>query len=40
MELISLVIMALGLVALVAIYILSRISRRDLPQKRDESVPV
>lgn len=40
MELISLVIMALGLVALVAIYVLSRISRRDLPQKRDETVPV
>jgi cell division protein ZipA len=40
MELVSLIIMVLGLVALVAIYIISRISRRDLPQKRDVNVPV
>lgn len=40
MELVSLIIMALGLVALVAIYMVSRISRRHLPQKRDVSVTV
>lgn len=40
MELVSLIIMALGLVALIAIYVLSRISRRHLPQKRDVSVTV
>lgn len=40
MELVSLIVMALGLVALVGIYMLSRLSRRQLPQKRDENVPV
>ncbi|MBU0654447.1 MAG: cell division protein ZipA C-terminal FtsZ-binding domain-containing protein [Gammaproteobacteria bacterium] len=40
MELVSLIIMVLGLVALVAIYVISRVSRRNLPQKRDETVPV
>lgn len=40
MELVSLIIMVLGLAALVGIYVLSRVSRRQLPQKRDESVPV
>ncbi|MEN9501008.1 MAG: hypothetical protein RI964_293 [Pseudomonadota bacterium] len=40
MELISLVIMVLGLVALVAIYIISRMSRRHLPQKRDDNIPL
>ncbi|MEB4591766.1 cell division protein ZipA C-terminal FtsZ-binding domain-containing protein [Candidatus Thiothrix sp. Deng01] len=39
MELVSLIIMVLGLAALVGIYVISRISRRNLPQKRDESVP-
>ncbi len=40
MEMVSLIIMALGLVALVAIFIISRIARRDLPQRRDGSIPV
>lgn len=40
MELVSLIIMVLGLAALVGIYVLSRVSRRNLPQKRDENVPV
>lgn len=40
MELVSLIIMVLGLVALVAIYVISRVSRRNLPKKRDETVPV
>jgi cell division protein ZipA len=40
MELVSLIIMILGLVALVGIYAVSRVSRRDLPQKRDTNVPV
>lgn len=34
METISLVIMAAGLVALAAIFVLSKISRKDLPQKK------
>jgi cell division protein ZipA len=40
MEVVSLIIMALGLVALVGIFIISRIARRDLPQRRDGSIPV
>lgn len=40
MELVSLIIMGLGLLALAAIYIVSRISRQDLPKKRDEPVPL
>jgi cell division protein ZipA len=40
MELVSLIIMVLGLAALVGIYVISRVSRRNLPQKRDEVVPV
>ncbi len=40
MELVSLIIMAVGLIALVAIYVISRMARRDLPQKRDENVPI
>ncbi len=40
MELVSLIIMVLGLVALVGIYVISRVSRRSLPQKRDENVPM
>lgn len=40
MELVSLIIMVLGLAALVGIYVISRVSRRSLPQKRDENVPV
>lgn len=39
MEVVSLIIMGLGLVALVAIFIISRIARRDLPQRRDGSIP-
>lgn len=40
MELISLIIMALGVIALIGIYVISRVSRRNLPKKRDETVPV
>lgn len=40
MELVSLIIMGLGLLALGAIYVVSRISRQDLPKKRDETVPL
>lgn len=40
MELVSLIIMVLGLAALVGIYVISRISRRQSPQKRDENIPV
>lgn len=40
MELVSLIIMVLGLAALIGIYVISRVSRRNLPQKRDESVPM
>ncbi|WMP18331.1 cell division protein ZipA C-terminal FtsZ-binding domain-containing protein [Thiothrix lacustris] len=40
MELVSLIIMVLGLAALVGIYVISRISRRQSPQKRDENVPI
>ena len=39
MEIVSLIIMVLGLVALVAIYVISRMSRSQLPKKRDENVP-
>lgn len=39
MELVSLIIMVLGVVALIGIYVISRISRRNLPQKGDETVP-
>lgn len=39
MELVSLIIMVLGLVALVGIYVISRVSRHA-PQKRDENVPL
>ena len=34
MEIVSLIIMAVGLAALVGIYILSRMSRRDVPRRR------
>ena len=40
MELVSLIIMVLGLAALVGIYVISRISRQNSPTKRDETVPV
>ncbi|UOG91404.1 MAG: cell division protein ZipA C-terminal FtsZ-binding domain-containing protein [Candidatus Thiothrix sulfatifontis] len=40
MELVSLIIMVLGLAALVGIYVISRISRRNSPTKRDETVPM
>jgi cell division protein ZipA len=39
MELVSLIIMVLGLAALVGIYVISRVSRHA-PQKRDENVPL
>lgn len=40
METVSLIIMFIGLLALVALYLLSRLSRRNLPRKHDEAVPV
>ncbi len=40
MELVSLMIMGLGLLALAAIYMVSRMSRQEMPRKRDEAVPV
>ncbi|MGB3917249.1 cell division protein ZipA C-terminal FtsZ-binding domain-containing protein [Thiothrix litoralis] len=40
MELVSLIIMVLGLAALVGIYVISRVSRQHSPQKRDENIPV
>jgi Cell division protein len=40
MELVSLIIMVLGLAALVGIYVISRISRRHSPAKRDENIPM
>ncbi|WGZ95922.1 MAG: cell division protein ZipA C-terminal FtsZ-binding domain-containing protein [Candidatus Thiothrix putei] len=40
MELVSLIIMVLGLAALVGIYVISRISRRHSPTKRDENIPM
>jgi len=39
MELVSLIIMVLGLAALIGIYVISRVSRHS-PQKRDENVPM
>lgn len=40
MELVSLIIMVLGLAALVGIYVISRVSRQNSPTKRDETVPM
>lgn len=40
MDIVSLVIMALGLMALVAIYVISRVSRQHLPKKQKRHTPI
>lgn len=40
MDIVSLIIMALGLIALVAIYVISRVSRQHLPKKQKRQMPI